>query len=199
MKGLRYPILLLALAGSLCVQVAAQSKSLTVERRGDILRMTGPRLHFLEGKALEKLHDGATVIYLITATAFEAHTKKTVFLLQERFSISFDLWEEKYSVAQLRQDGRTVSRLTAAMTEAWCLDNMPVPVRTIPDGQRFMIRLECSVDESYSGNKGKSGSGLTLEGLIDLLSRKKNEAPLYWEATSDLLLLSDLKNNKQAR
>ncbi len=199
MKGLRNPILALVLAGGLCVQAGAQSGSLRVERRGDFLTMAMPHLHFLAGKALEKLHDGATVIYLLTATAIEAHAKKPVFQLRERFSVSFDLWEETYSVAQLRQDGRTASRLTAAMAEAWCLDAMPMPVRAVPDGQRFMIRLECSVDENYSGSKGKGGSGLTLESLVDVLSRKKNEEPLHWEAVSDLLLLGDLKNYNRIR
>jgi hypothetical protein len=199
MKGSRFRILLLALAGILGTQASAQSPSLLVERHDGYLRVSAPQLHFLTGRALDRLHDGSTVTYAITLTAVAERSKKPAFLLQERFAVSFDLWEEKYSVVQIRQDGRAASRLTAAMAEAWCLENMPIPVPAVPDRQPFVIRLECSIDASEAENGSISGSGLTLAGLIDVFSRKRNEEPLRWQATSGPLRLSDLKSDRQSQ
>jgi hypothetical protein len=187
---------LLAFAGILGAGALAQSPSLIVERRGDYLYVAAPQTHFLEGRALEKLHNGSTITYVITLTAASKHGRTPAFSLKGRFVVSFDLWEEKYSVVQAGED-RTVSRLTAAGAEAWCLENMPIPLRAVPAQQPFMVRLECLVDESDDDN-GKNGSRLTLAGIIDIFSRKGAEKPLRWEAAAGPLRLSDLKS-KQVR
>jgi len=192
-------ILLLAIACILGALALAQSQPLIVERHGDYLHVAAPQLHFISGKALERLHNGSSVIYVLTLRAVMEHAGKPAFEIRERFVVSYDLWEEKYSVVQTGPDGRATSRLTAVMAEAWCLENMPMPVRAVPEGQPFMIRLECSIDESEEASGDKSDSGLTLAGLIDVFSRKRSEAPLRWNAAAGPMRLGDLKNIKQAR
>lgn len=199
MKTSRSRILLFAVVGILGIQLRAQSPILTVEQHGGFLKVIAPQFHFLTGKALDRLHDGAMVTYVITLAAITEQTQKPAFLLEERFAVSFDLWEEKYSVIQAQKNGRSASRLTAAMTEAWCLEQMPLPVSSIPEKDSFLIRLKCSVDTTNSDGAGKEGLELTLAGLIDVFSRKKSEAPLRWEAVSKPLHQSDLRNTKQVR
>jgi len=172
----------------------SQSRALIVERRGDELHIAAPQLRFLQGKALERLHNGSAVAFLITLTAAAEHARKPAFTLRERFVVSFDLWEEKYSVVQGGPEGRSASRLTSAMAEAWCLENMPVPVRAIPERQQFVIKLECSVDENEAENGNGENSTLTLSGLIDIFGRKGSEAPLRWEASTGPLRLGDIKS-----
>jgi hypothetical protein len=184
-------VIVLAVAGLL-----AQSPALNVERHGDSLHVLAPQLHFLAGKALDRLHDGSAVNYVVTLRVATKQNGKKEFLLQERFSVSYDLWEEKYSVMQSRPDGRSASRLTAAMVETWLLDAMPIPIRSIPEQQPFLISLECYADKSEIGNGDKNRPGLSLAGLIDVFSRKDNEKPLYWEAATRQLRLSDLSNKK---
>jgi hypothetical protein len=196
MKCFQCGILFLAVAGFLSSRAAAQSPSLVVERHGDYLHVAAPQLHFLEGRALQKLHDGATVIYVFTLTATAEHAHTPAIRLKERFAISFDLWEERYSVVRIGSNNRSASRLTATSAEAWCLDNMPVPVQAIPTQRSFMLRLECSVDESNDEDGDKNGPKPTLTGLIDIFSRKKSEGPLRWEATAGPLNLSELKSVK---
>jgi hypothetical protein len=98
MKSYRYCILLTCFAGIVCLQIQAQSQSLIVERKGKELHVAAPQLHFLEGKPLEQLHNGASVTYALTLTLTSGFS--ATMRLQERFVLSYDLWEEKFSVVQ---------------------------------------------------------------------------------------------------
>jgi len=132
MSSYRYFILMIYVAGIICPRVQAQSQSLIVERHGSHLRVAALQLHFLEGKPLEQLHNGASVIYAFELTLTADQKSTPVTCLHERFILSFDLWEEKFSVVQAGPSGRSGSHLTAAMAETWCLDNllMPIPALT---------------------------------------------------------------------
>ena len=199
MRCYRHGILLIAFAGILGANLMAKSGSLIVEYCGDHLRVIAPQMHFLEGKPLEALHNGSTVTYILSLAVIAEQAAEPTFLLQERFLVSFDLWEEKFSVVQAGPGGRAASRLTAAMTEAWCLERMPIPLRAVPERQSFMVRLECLIEENKKENGGKNHSGLTLAALIDIFSRKSEAESLKWEEASGPLRLEDLKrvNNTQ--
>ena len=197
MRGPRSIILLFPIAGILMAVALAQPGSLGLERQGDRLNVAAPHIRLLSGKALERLRDGSSVTYSITVTAKAKLAPATAFRLQERFVVSFDLWEEKFAVIQL--GGRAASRLSADGVVAWMLEAMPVPVQAVPDRQPFTVRLECFVDESEADKDHKNASGLTLAGLIDVFSRKPAEAPLRWEATSADLRLNEIKDNKKVR
>jgi hypothetical protein len=192
MRTPRFRIILLVLAAALGLDALAQSNLLTVRRQGGSLKVAAPRIHFLSGRILEKLRDGATVDYVITLTAVAAFDKKQIAQLRERFSVSFDLWEEKYSVVQRRKDERSVTRLTAALAEEWILDTMSLPVGAVPQQDPFIIRLECLTDQTQIENDERTRLGVTLAGLIDIFSRGESEKPLRWEAASGPLRLSDL-------
>jgi len=192
MRPYRYCILLTCFAGIVCLQIQAQSQSLIVAHNGKQLHVAAPQLHFLEGKPLEQLHNGASVTYALTLTLTSGVS--VTMRLQERFVLSYDLWEEKFSVVQAGPPGRSASHLTAAAAEVWCLDNMPLPVPAFNPDKSFTVKLECSV-VVHEGAGSESGSGLTLAGLIDVFSRKKREEPPHWEALSGPLRLMDLKQN----
>ena len=197
MKSFRHALLLLIFSFLPALRVSAQSISLQPD--GDHMHVKAPQLHFLSGKAVEKLRNGSAVTYIITLAATPSRQRKAALLAREKFVVSFDLWEEKYSVVQDKSGGRAASHLASDMAEAWCLDNMPIPVRSIPDRQPFMIRLECFIEESEGNESGEGYSGLTLAAIIDVFSRKKREEPLRWEAAAGPFLLDDLKKTKQTR
>jgi|MudIll2142460700_1097286.scaffolds.fasta_scaffold75118_2 hypothetical protein len=199
MRNFLYGILFLAFAGILCIQARAQTQALELGREGDLLHVAAPKLHFLEGKPLEKLHDGASVTFVLTLTAGAEDGKAHYFRLQERFVVSFDLWEEKFSVLRTGPGGRSASRLSAAMAEAWCLENMPMPVRVVPAQEPFVIRLECGIADNGEESGGDPRTALTLAGLIDVFSRKKSEAPPRWEAAAGPLRLQEVKTIRRAR
>lgn len=178
----------------LCIAGLAQSSSILLERHGDRLDVTAPQLHFLSGKAVEKLQNGSTVTYVLTLTVSPENSKKQSFRLYEKFTVSYDLWEEKYSVVKVT-GGRAASRLTAVMAEAWCLENMPIPIRSIPERQPFMIKLECSIEEKGEKENGETFS-LTLPRLVEIFSRKKQEAPQWWEISAGPFRLEELKSSR---
>jgi hypothetical protein len=192
MKNHRCQIALLTLCVLLCVGVLAQSTSILLERHGDNLKVAAPQLHFISGKALEKLHNGSTIPYVLTLTILPEHSKKQTF--QSRFAVSYDLWEEDYSVSRV-SDGLNASRLKAAMAEAWCLENMAIPIRSVPERQSFMIRLECLV-QADEEKENSDPSGPIFADLVDIFSRKKQEAPQRWEVSAGPFRLEELKGSR---
>lgn len=192
MTSCRYCILLACLLGLLCLPAPGQSPSLIVERRGNQLHLSAPQFHFLAGKPLERLNNGASVTYVLVATLAAGST--TTVRQQERFILSYDLWEEKFSVVQGGSPGRSASHLTAAAAESWCLDGLLLALPALGPEKPFTVKLECSYVDSESVS-GESSPGLTLAGLIDVFSRKKKEEPLRWEVFSGPLRLMDMKQS----
>ena len=93
--------------------------------------------------------------------------------------VSYDLWEERFAVAISGARAVSVSHLTAAAAEAWCVEQMSVPIAALGalhDG-RFWVRIECRFLDG-DGSTDPDESGLTLQRIIDTLSRrKKHESP----------------------
>lgn len=194
MRPYRHSILLICLAGFLGLPLRAQSPQLTVERQGKQLRISAPQLHFLEGKASEQLHNGASVTFEITLALSAGGASGT--RLQERFIVSYDLWEEKFSVVQAGPAGRSASHLSAAAAEAWCLDSMPLPVPSFGAEKAFTVKLACSMlDPEVTATE--NNPILTLASLIDVFSRKKRPEPPHWEAASAPLRLPEVKERKR--
>ena len=172
----------------------AQTPALEVVRDENHLNLAAPQMHFLEGKSLEKLHDGASVTYVFEASVTPEQGGKVITRVRERFIVSFDLWEERFAVVRAGPGGKAGSHFSAAGAEAWCLSSLQVPLPALTPEKTFVIKLECWVDEGSSA--GGSDSGLTLSGLIDVLSRKGRDAQSRWEAASGPLRLGDLKQKK---
>ncbi len=192
MRKYRHCIVLTVFVALAAHQALAQPAPLVVERRGNQIHVSAPQLHFLAGKPLERLTNGASVTYVLELSLSAGGVAAT--RLQERFILSYDLWEEKFSVVQVGASGRSASHLSAAAAEAWCLDNMPLPLPAVNQEKPFSIRFECSYlegpDAGVEGNPS-----LTLAGLIDVFSRKKKEEPAHWEAVSKTIRLMDLKQD----
>jgi hypothetical protein len=191
MRALRW----LCLIAVVCPRLLAQSAPLAVERQGDHLRLFAPRLHFIDGAPLAQLRDGASVTYVFSVTLEPGLGHGSPSRIEQRVIVSYDLWEERFSVVRTDPAGRAASHLTAVAAEAWCLDNLSVPISSAPAGNTFVVKLACWIlpDEP---RRPDASSGLTLSGLIDLLSRNGRAAPPRWDAVSGPLRLADLKDRK---
>jgi hypothetical protein len=155
---------------SLVATLTAQALSVRID--GDQVRVVAPRLHFLTGEPLDRLHDGATVQYEIQLTAKIDKNGRVLARTVQQFAVSYDLWEEKFAVKKLGANPRTISHLSAAAAEAWCLDNTSVPSSLIGATQPFWIRLDYQSDTSASPANQTENSGFTLTGLVDIFSRR---------------------------
>jgi hypothetical protein len=178
---------------AVCGHVWGQSLLLTVERDGDRLRVSAPGFHFLAGRPLERLHDGASVTYVLSLSLQVESGDGGHVRVTRQVVFSYDLWEEKYSVVQADAPKHSVSHLAAAAAEAWCLDLLTLPVRAMPVAKTFVLKLDCAVRDE-DDRAGEAPSASTLTGLIDVLSRKARAASPRWEAASRPLRLADLKD-----
>jgi hypothetical protein len=176
---------------SLAALLAAQSLIARID--GDQLHITAPRLHFLAGDALTRLRDGTTVKYELQLTARTDRTGRVLARSLEQFGISYDLWEEKFAVTRLGSTPKSISHLSAAAAEAWCVDNTTLPVATLNGNQAFWIRLDYRTEDSTTSSDPQDNSGFTLSTLVDIFSRRTRNEQLHGSEEVGPLRLENLK------
>jgi hypothetical protein len=157
---------------------------------GDI-RFTAPSLHFLTGKSLSLLHDGAAVPFDFQLIIASGSKNNVVARSLERFTVSYDVWEEKFSVVRVSDFRRSLMRLSAASAESWCLDNIVISASKVPSGQQLWARLEIRSVESKEPLA--ETSGINLATLIEIFSRPSRPQQDRWSAESAPFQLADVK------
>jgi hypothetical protein len=182
------------LALFLCTQLVGMTVSsqglLPHHVAGDI-RVTAPSLHFLTGKSLSRLHDGAAVPFDFQLIITSGSKNNVVARALERFTISYDVWEEKFSVVRVRDFRRSGMRLSASSAESWCLDNIVVAAAGLPTGQQLLARLE--IRSAESKEPLATSSGINLATLIEIFSRPSRPEQDRWSVESAPFQLSDSK------
>jgi hypothetical protein len=175
-----------------CVAVLAQD--LVVRRVGEELRVAAPRLHFLTGKPLERMRNGASVTYDMQVIVYADNKQVILRRGFERFVISYDLWEETFSVARVRSARASAAHLSASAAEAWCLDNLAVPTTGLSTDRPVYVRLEVRALEQRDRRRIDDEEGLSLNRLIDIFSRVGAPAPgTSWRAEAGPVQLQNLK------
>lgn len=153
----------------------SSAQALTVEAVGDVLRIRAPGFSFLKGDPLTRLRDGGSVRVELAALVLPGPGKPAAAAVRRVFALSYDLWEERFAVTVLDARAQSVSHLALAAAEAWCVEQLVVPLNAIGALGRdvpFWIRLEYNVLDG-DGGTGSPDAGYTLQGLIDLLSRRQ--------------------------
>ncbi len=198
--------LLAGLGTSLLFGIAAPT--LQVRLDGDDLRFDGDDLRisppanfrFLSGKPLEKLKDGATLVYLarLSLTASGEDTAPLVRPAVNRFVVSYDVWEEKFSVTSTALEQATASHLSAAAAEGWCLDHLPLGIDGVPRDKPFWIKLEMRAEDARDQAEVFGRSGINLTRLIEVFSNPARAQQMRWEAMGGPLRLEDLKRERRS-
>jgi hypothetical protein len=88
-----------------------------------------------------------------------------------RFAISYDIWEEKFTVVLLQQTKRTASHLTLEAAQNWVLDNLTLNASSLPQDRSFWLRFDFRTEDSRSGLDFIGGSGIDLTRLVEVFSR----------------------------
>ena len=167
--------------------VRAAAQSATVDTIGDALRIRAPGFSFLKGDPLVRLKDGRSVRVELAAMVLPGPGKPPAATARGIFALSYDLWEERFAVTAVSPRAQTVSHLAQAAAEAWCVEQLTVPIHALGALGRdvpFWIRLEYRMLDA-DGTANPDDSGYTLQALIDLLSsrkRKTESAPPPLEA-----------------
>jgi hypothetical protein len=153
---------------------------LNVSSDGDSLHVTAPELHFLTGKSLARLKDGNTVVYVSQLMLFRERLSGALFRhTEERITVSYDVWEEKFKVV-LAVDHRSSPHLSQAETEAWCMENLAISALGLEPHRPFWLRFDLRTvsDRDLPALAGNGGISLRL--LIDLFSRKASSGEDRW-------------------
>jgi hypothetical protein len=150
----------------------SSAQAVTVETVGGALRIRAPGFSFLKGDPITRLRDGRTVRVELAVLVLPGPGKPPAGRV---FALSYDLWEERFAVTVSDARAQSVSHLALAAAEAWCVEQLVVPLNGIGALGRdepFWIRLEYNVLDG-DGGSGSPDPGYTLQGLIDLLSRRR--------------------------
>ena len=154
-------------------RVSAQAVS--VDAVGDALRIRAPALGFLQGDPLDRLKDGRSVRVELVAMVLSAPGKSPAVTTRRTFALSYDLWEERFAVTAVEARPRSVSHLVRAAAEAWCVEQLTIPLKALGALGRdlpFWVRLEYRILDG-DPPAAPEDSGYTLQALIDALSRRR--------------------------
>jgi hypothetical protein len=158
--------------------VAAQT--LTVSATGDALRVQARNFAFIAGPLLNRLKEGRSVRLDFELTMFSKPEGPIVKQVVQAFTLSFDLWEERFAVSRAGSPPRSISHLRASDAENWCLENLTMSISSLGIGRDtpFWLRLVSRVQDLEPVLEEAPGDRYTLRALIDRLSRRREGADL---------------------
>lgn len=170
--------LLAGLAVPLSRAWAADSFSVTYD--GDNLHVSGSDLHFLTGKPLERLKMGSTVTYGGVVRLFVDQYATTIRRTEVQFAVSYDVLEDdKFAVKILGNAPRSAANLSAAATEAWCLENLFITAAGLASDRPFWLQLDLGIVNKKNISGVFGNSGISFASLIDLFSPDKALDPRW--------------------
>ena len=149
------------------------SQSVTVATVRGAVHVKAPGFHFIEGDLLARLKDGQSVRVDLELTVLAKPGAAPAAQHRQTLVLSYDLWEERFAVTLADVPSRSISHLTPAAAEAWCIEQLEVPVSALGPLARnlpFWMRLEYRVSTDVS--PGSDDGGFTLRTLIDALSQR---------------------------
>ena len=142
------------------------------------VRPVAPNLHFLTGKALQRLKDADTVVYVASLRLF---TVDQMLPLRERpgkFAVSYDILEEKFKAVLTESGERSKAGMTASQAETWCLDSLSVSAAGLAPDRPFFLRLEMRA----AGPKEEFSNVMAdpFRAVVEILSRKAGPGEQHW-------------------
>jgi len=160
---------------------------------GDNLHLVAPSLHFLSGKPLERLKDGATVVFLSQFTLFSDNFG-TLFRrgAPERLIVSYDLWEEKFSITVPGIVPRPAVFESATAAESWCLGTLAISASGLAPSRPFWLRFDLRALSPKEASSVLGEAGISLSRVLDLLSRRPGTDERPWMLQTGPLRLNDL-------
>jgi hypothetical protein len=196
----RWLVASLAIPLSRALGLMAEPPPLGVTWDGDRLHVSAPRLRFLTGKPLERLKSGGTVVFLSQLTlSTDPGWQAPLRRIPDRLVVSYDLWEERFSVTRLGHDAQSKSRMTAADTERWCVESLGISSAGLTPERPFWLRLELRVADSRELASVVGEPGISITGLIELFSRKPGGDDLRWSLEAGPLRLAELARKQPRR
>jgi hypothetical protein len=185
--------LLASFGAPLTLGLSAQA--LRVRLDGDDLRISAPQLRFLSGKPLEKLRDGASVVFLAQLSISTEVNAPAIKRAVDRFVVSYDVWEEKFAVSRTGLERET--HLSSAAAESWCLEHLAIGIEGLAPDKPFWLRLELRAEDARDQAAVVGESGINLTRLIEVFSNPAHAQQMRWELTAGPVRLMELKRERR--
>ncbi len=182
--------------------LAMWAEDLALSWRNHYLEFSAPHMHFLTGKPLERLHNGAQVPFDFKISLYSGSRSHLFNQIAERFLVSYDVWGEQFSVVKTQSPRKQVAHLDAVDAEAWCLRQMPFDSSGLDDAEKLWARVEVRAQDGKSANPlfGRdsiSESGINLNGLIELFSRPPAPTQRTWTLDAGPMTLDEVKRGSR--
>jgi len=197
----------LAAAGVSCVcltcvyAVTVSQPELLVRLEGDYLRVSAPRLDFLNGKALERLKDGGSVAFIAQLTITSSPDSAVPDARSvARFALSYDIWDEKFAVTRIGdkpESRRSVSHLSLQATENWCLDNLAIDGAQVSPDKQFYVQLDLRTEDPRDQLGIVGDPGISIARLIEVFSRPVKSAQPHWFLNNGPFRMADLRKGSR--
>jgi hypothetical protein len=158
--------------------LAMLAEGLMMRATENRIEFSAPKLDFLSGKPLDRLKNAEAVPFDFQITLWSGTRNHVFRTLADRFVISYDLWEEKFSVNKMVAPQRSAKNLSATAAESWCLQQMALTdLNGLSPTDKLWARLEVRAEDLSPSNAvpfthgAVTESGISLNGLLELLSR----------------------------
>jgi hypothetical protein len=171
------------------------AQDLLLRASADQIMVAAPKFHFLNGKPLERLRNGNAVAFDFHLAVLNEAKQSILRRNFDRFVISYDIWEEKFSISRMRTVRSAASRLSAEAAEAWCLDNIAVSSSGLPRDRPVWIRLDIRAQENRSSRPLGEAEGISLSSLIEIFSRPGKQEPNHWRLEAGPIRLDDIQKS----
>ncbi len=174
------------------IALSVSSNDLFVRQAAGDIHVTAPHAHFLTGKALERLHDGAVAQFDFQFTVAAGSKNNVIARAVERFIVSYDVWQEKFSVMRLRDFRKSGGKVSALAAEAWCVDNITLPASILPSGQQLWAKVEIRGVDQKDQSLAWADAGISVTTLIEIFSRPSRPQQDHWLLETGPFHLADL-------
>jgi len=167
--------------------LAMFAEELVLTWRDDRLLFSAPHVHFISGKPLDLLHNAAPVPFDFQLTLSSGTRTHEFRKIQDRFVISYDLWQEQFRVVKTLSPQRRADHLTSAAAEAWCWqqisDQMSDGLHVLGGTEPFWARVDIRAEDGKDGplfGRSLTEAGISLTSLIELFSRPPQSQQSHW-------------------
>jgi hypothetical protein len=170
------------------------AQSVSVKLDGDQLRVASPQLRFLGTEVLQRLHNGIAVNYVFTIGIAPERYSKPLIEVTYRFVVSYDIFEEKFAVSRINPNPHSITHLSEAAAQLWCLDSIMLSPAKLRSDQSFWVILDYKAEEPKSTATDSSNANDSLMGqLIDVFSRKAPRQESHGVVAGGPFRIADLR------
>jgi len=154
--------------------------TLTVRKDDGVLRVAAPNLHFLEGKTLRRLQDGAGLVFSLQLSLSQDQFRTVSRRQMDRFVVSFDLWEEKFAIVRLGGAREQASHLSREAAERWMFRHTELPLKGLAADSAQWVRAELRADDPRDAGGFLLDPTVTLTRLVEWFGRSQRGDSERW-------------------